>query len=451
MNFELFLGRFHPLLVHLPIGFLLLAIIFEIVGIAKKNSAFWRIPVLYTLISGIVASLVTVITGLWLSKGSTYDANLLDTHKWLGICVLIVSILIFTIKLKVKKDNPVLAGSFMMVLLLNISLAGHFGGNLTHGKGYLFEYGPDMLKTIVGLELKTKETLDIENPDSVFIYKDILQPAFKAKCVQCHGEGKQSGKLSLEYYHQLHTSADSGNPIVPGNFAESELFRRVSISPASDKYMPPKGEPLSYTELNILKYWIQEGADSLQRFEYDNMNEELIELLIRDFGLDYHPKPFYERVKADTIPRSLFRKLNNAGFRVDYLSENNNLLDVKYIGSKIRESDIGLLQEATKNITFLDLSNCQLTDDLLNQLPELDYLSVLNLNKNMISDDAHSKLSLYPNLEVLNLYGTDITNNGLEKMLQLPSLKRVYVWDTQVTDEFVAKLDQTEIKVVAGF
>ena len=146
MDFELFFGRFHPLIVHLPIGFILLAIIFEGIGLFKKSIIVWKRPVLFALFFGIIASIFTIITGLLLASDSSYDATAIDRHKWLGISVLILSTIIFTVKLKSKEYSPEKAGKFMALLVVSISLTGHYGGNLTHGESYLFEYAPEFMQ-----------------------------------------------------------------------------------------------------------------------------------------------------------------------------------------------------------------------------------------------------------------------------------------------------------------
>jgi len=451
MDFELFFGRFHPLIVHLPIGFILLAIIFEGIGLFKKSIIVWKRPVLFALFFGIIASIFTITTGLLLASDSSYDSTVLDRHKLLGISVLVLSTVIFTIKLKSKEYSPGKAGIFMTLLVVSISLTGHYGGNLTHGESYLFEYAPELIRKIAGIETKTELTFDKSNPDSIQIYRDILKPVFNQKCVQCHGADKQSGKLNLEYHHLLFSAAENEIPVIPGNHIESELFNRVSISHTEKKFMPPKGSPLSYAELSILKYWIQQGADSLMTFDLKSMDEELLGLMIRDYGLDLHPKPYYERVTVDTVPNAILSSLIEIEFRVEYLSESNNLLDIRFTGKDISESDIQLLDGVKNNVTFLNLSSCNLTDELINQLSDFANLTSLNLHSNAISDEGISPITSYANLEVLNLYGTEISDQGLKRLLNMPSLIRVYVWETNVTQNFVSEIAGSAIEVISGY
>ena len=54
--------------------------------------------------------------------------------------------------------------------------------------------------------------------------------------------------------------------------------------------MPPNGDPLTYSELKILEWWINEGA-SFEQFliSYDTP-KDINHLLLRDFGIDTNPK-----------------------------------------------------------------------------------------------------------------------------------------------------------------
>ena len=89
-NFGLFIGRFHPLVVHLPIGFLLLAAIFYY---ASRRTTFepLRQAVGPTLFLGALSAILSVIFGLALANEGGYDDQALFWHKWLGIGVALIS------------------------------------------------------------------------------------------------------------------------------------------------------------------------------------------------------------------------------------------------------------------------------------------------------------------------------------------------------------------------
>jgi ankyrin repeat protein len=96
-----------------------------------------------------------------------------------------------------------------------------------------------------------------QEPHQVDFGRDV-QPIFKSKCLGCHGPVQQKNGLRLD----RRSDAMRGGTITvigPGNSAGSRLYLRL----AGGEYglqMPPTG-PLSPAELNIIKDWIDQGAE----------------------------------------------------------------------------------------------------------------------------------------------------------------------------------------------
>jgi hypothetical protein len=55
---------------------------------------------------------------------------------------------------------------------------------------------------------------------------------------------------------------------------------------------------------------------------------------------------------------------------------------------KITSDDINLLQTLKGNITWLNLSNCELKDEMLSALSELPNLTRLRIQKNNLTDSG---------------------------------------------------------------
>src|SRR5919204_2428403 len=72
---------------------------------------------------------------------------------------------------------------------------------------------------------------------------DVL-PLLKARCSECHTNGKYKGGLNLD----TRASALKSKAIVPGDGGKSELVARVS-SKDPEFRMPPKGPPLTEKEV----------------------------------------------------------------------------------------------------------------------------------------------------------------------------------------------------------
>ena len=149
MNFELFLGRFHPLLVHLPIGFLLLAAILELLSrIFKSKFNNLDSAISISLFCGGLGAIGSAILGYLLSDGGGYEANTLFWHKWLGISLGFLSFIGWAVKVGYIKflqgSSSLIAGTLVII----VSITGHLGGNLTHGSDYLFVYAPQIIQKI---------------------------------------------------------------------------------------------------------------------------------------------------------------------------------------------------------------------------------------------------------------------------------------------------------------
>ena len=126
-------GRFHPLLVHLPIGILLLALLFEAVS-RKERYRTVQAAIPFVLLVGAIAAVFSCLTGWVLSQNREYENELLSRHQWSGIAVAIVSLSAYWLKIRQRRTSYFLLST---LLLPGILLTGHWGITLTHGEGYL--------------------------------------------------------------------------------------------------------------------------------------------------------------------------------------------------------------------------------------------------------------------------------------------------------------------------
>ncbi len=86
--------------------------------------------------------------------------------------------------------------------------------------------------------------------------RDVYRILRKA-CFECHDHKKQEGELRLDDRAQFLSSGT----VVPGSPEDSELLRRVSLPSGHDEIMPAIGQPMSKTEIRILRRWIASGAE----------------------------------------------------------------------------------------------------------------------------------------------------------------------------------------------
>jgi hypothetical protein len=88
-----------------------------------------------------------------------------------------------------------------------------------------------------------------------------VRPIFEQHCVKCHGPEKQKGGLRFDVKEGAFKAGESGErPILPRNASGSRLIKLVS-SLKDDEWMPPKGERLAAAEIDVLRRWIDAGAN----------------------------------------------------------------------------------------------------------------------------------------------------------------------------------------------
>lgn len=115
-----------------------------------------------------------------------------------------------------------------MVLILTVT--GHLGGNLTHGKDHLTEPLPPELKTALGMEVvNNKFILLPETHQELPLYSGVIQPILDQKCVSCHNPKKTRGELLMHNFKGIMNGGEEG-PIIPAFNAEnSEIAEAYSF------------------------------------------------------------------------------------------------------------------------------------------------------------------------------------------------------------------------------
>ncbi len=88
-----------------------------------------------------------------------------------------------------------------------------------------------------------------------------VAPILHRRCASCHMGDKAKGGWSAETYGRLTVPGDTGEtPLVPGNPGASELFRLMASDDEFER-MPSSGDPVPAEELEVLRDWIQGGAE----------------------------------------------------------------------------------------------------------------------------------------------------------------------------------------------
>ena len=444
-----FLGRFHPLLVHLPIGFLILAILIEIYCSIFKIKINHRI-VNFTWFIAFFSSVLTTILGLLVAETGHYIDENLFMHKIFGLSLTAISFISWFLRLSIfsnlfSSSLKTLSNTIIIVLL---TLTGHYGGNLTHGETYLVDYAPENIKELV---VKKNKYVELEI-DSVKVYDDLIQPIFNQKCVSCHNKEISRGNLNMDSYSNLLKGGSSGIPINKSDPRKSLLIRRITMPTSELKYMPPDGEPVSFDEIKTLIWWIN---------NLDKSNENLVSLKVEDdikeslemlYSLNFTEKQWFEKISIDKIDESLVQNIDKSVFQIKFISDDKKFLSVKYLQRNVSASDIEKLEKVGKYIAYFTAKSSNISNELIKRISNFENLVKLEIQENNIDDESIKILQSLKNLEILNIHNTKITSKSIEILKTFKNLKRAYVWGTSISrseiDQFNRKEDK--LKLIGG-
>lgn len=450
-DFMIFVGRFHPLVVHLPIGFLLLAIISQF---ATRLPKFHPLkPFLkYLWGLGAISAALAVVFGYLLSLSGDYNEDTLFWHKWSGVAVLVFSLACYYILKRGDEKLNIANWALTTLAVGTMVYTGHLGGNLTHGQTYLLEYAPNPVRSLSGLPPKTEPRSKVTVLDSADVYLDLISPMITNKCVSCHNPGKKKGDLLLNTYANMMKGGENGEVVIPGNIEASEIFRRITLPENHDDFMPSEGKrPLINQEVAIIEWWISTGAPA-QGFITELDQENKITAAVNNYlGLDKNNILNKEVLSADKV---ILDSLRQHGFVINRLMKNNYYLDANFSLSERELSSQNLKQllQIKEQLVWLDLSDSRVKDEHLENIGKLENLIKLDLSGNKISDTNIEQLSKLTNLETLNLYNTNVSKGLLNVLPKLAKLQTIYLWQTEVNDTLLSKIqkENQNLKIVSN-
>jgi hypothetical protein len=87
-----------------------------------------------------------------------------------------------------------------------------------------------------------------------------VQPIFKAACIKCHGAEKPKAAFRLDSKAHALKGGIGGKSILPGKGADSPLIKLL-LSTDPDERMPRKAAPLPKAQIDLLRAWIDQGAE----------------------------------------------------------------------------------------------------------------------------------------------------------------------------------------------
>ena len=431
-----FLGHLHPVFVHLPIGFLALAYVIQY--FFKSGTEKSRL-IDFVLIAGIVSSLLAAFFGWMLSLSGGYEENLLDWHRYTAIAVCIVSIALLAYK-RYKKDEystPFYHAGFHL-MMLSLLVAGHFGGEMTHGEGYLFSAASDTATGVVGVKPKMEK---LTAASTVSVYDGIVEPVLAQKCMQCHNEKKKKGDFQLHTIEALMKGGKNGKAIVAGDPDHSEFIRRILLDKGDEKHMPPKGKSqLSQPEIDLLSWWVLHGVSTSQSIKEVSANDTIRKFLSAADMKSSGPAALDTIAPADPSGITALKKINVA---VVPLSSSTHFLELNMVNApSFGDKDAPLLQKISPQVMWLVLADTKITDAGLELLKSGSSITRLNLKNTSITNASISLIGQFKKLEYLNIVGTKIDDAGLLSLDPASTLKKIFCWRSGITTNGVMAFQQ---------
>ena len=443
-----FLGSLHPLIVHLPIGIVLLTIAID-VFMRNKNNSIQRVITMgwfFSFFSGLLAALF----GWFLGDNGYYFESQITIHRWSGVALVGLFFIIWILRYLNFRFSRSTNRSINMTAIFLLLVTGHYGGEMTHGQNYLFENLPYVKKKISVMsisEVKRSET------DSIFVYEDLVYPVFEEKCMACHNQNQTYGGLNMSSFESIVKGGKSGAGIQKGSPFESLVYKRVSFPQNHPKFMPPTGVPLSYDQIAILEWWIDNGAERQMPVTLARKEPKIQRLMELQYGLDLREKSYLETLELRALSQNDLKALEDERYIWRFLNPEESFLDVKFSAKKIQTSDLLNIQKVKENVTWLNLTDSMLNDDHLNYLSAFPNLTRLKIQRNQsVTDSGIEALKELKNLNELNLYGTRISDAAFISLGKIKSLKKLFVWNTLVTPGGIQSFieQHPEVEVIGG-
>lgn len=243
-----------------------------------------------------------------------------------------------------------------------------------------------------------------------------ILPILQDRCFECHGQERQRGEFRIDSLQAALRGGEEGLPgITPGNVEDSNVYTRITLPEDDIDIMPPRGDVLTEEQTELIRRWIEQGAD------YGAGGPVIV------------PEADPEALAA----------LHDLGALAMPLARDTNLImvDFRAEAANIGDSQMERLQPVAEQLAWLNLSRTRISDEGLREFSNFENLVRLHLDNTDITDDGLEHLKDLNRLEYLNLYNAPkITDAGLEHLEGLENLRRLYLWQTQVTDDGAARL-----------
>ncbi len=420
-------GRLHPAILHFPI-----------VLIVAYTISLWLRPPFFThqlLLLSAFAAVITALAGLLLSAEGSYEGSAIQWHKWLGTLTSLILMLLY-----LGRDSVILGKvrqKWLAILpLAAVITAGHFGGDVAHGAGY-----------VLAPLRSARPTPPLEE---ALVYRDVVFPVINARCIECHTSANSKGGLNMEDSLRFSIGGHDGKPWDTSVESLGLLLNRIHLPPDDGKHMPPSDKTqLTPREAAILYAWIRDGAPfSKKIIDLDPADtlRTIAARLLRSSGNETFDFPPADDKKISGL---------NTNYRtITPLAKGSPALAVDFYGAAFFQSkQLRELSPIKDQIVSLNLDKMPVTDKDLPDIAVFQNLRRLNLDFTRITGAGLSTLTRLPHLQSLSLSGTRIQPGDLDLLAGVASLRKLYLWKTGIPASAITTLQgrRKDWTVITGF
>jgi uncharacterized membrane protein len=477
------IGHFHPVLVHLPIGILLIAFVLQWL-LGREPHRLLHKAFLLTLLLGVLSAAFSCLTGYLLSLSGDYDRTLVHQHMYMAFALTVISLLWLWRGRKqsflvptgsepsaVGRRLPWTDRILSLTVLVVLMITGHLGGTLTHGEGYLTpHWGED---ASAGIPL-LKPIADVNN---TVVYTGMVQPILHDYCYRCHGPSTQKGGLRMDSPDLLMKGGKHGKVIDPGQASASELIKRILLPSEDEHHMAPKEKSqLTKEQIRLLSWWIDAGAP-MDKKAGELAQDSSIKVVLEDFhkgsaevlgkaakaangtngangangangtkeangangegDADEGPKNVADSdMPAQPVsPAStkVIKELSAEGVSVLPIALGSNYLEVTLPqDSTIKPETFKKLADLKDQLVILKATGVNLGNDALTDISRCTQLIRLRLDHATFGSEGLKPLITLQKLRYLNLVGTAVTQTDVLALKGLSNLKVLYLFQTKV-------------------
>ncbi|ADE53638.1 c-type cytochrome domain-containing protein [Coraliomargarita akajimensis] len=440
-------GNLHPVFLHLPIGafiYLAVAETWNLVDRAflQRGQIRGSFPILSF---GTVTAVIAAVVGLLLYLQGDYSGDLVEQHLNWGVGFAISALFLLCCFL-IFEEHSQIYRALLLVTTVLVSVAGHWGGLITHG---------DPLEPL----LKRSESTQIDQVISSYAVVDAI---FADKCHSCHAvDTKQKGRLLMDSYDALLAGGKTGPALVPGDLEKSLLSSYVHLPLEHEHHMPPEGKPqLTPDEIRFIDAWILSAAPSDKALDSSDLSDDLVtwarnymaattivaeSAQVTDAPVDSTAPT----VDLDWLIQHVEEHAENSITRIDTSGEQ---LAFSAVNARSHFDDHGLeaLSELAPYLIDVNLSGTSIDESSLSRfLERTSQLERINLSHMKLGVGWIEAASKLKHLQSIILYGTLLTSEALDALGQLEQVQTLYLAETGLSqaqvDSLQAALPDCEI------